>query len=157
VMVRRTCLERVGPFDVGLKASEDRDMWSRIAACFAIACLPEILGRKRAVATGVSSDVEITLRSRVRLWLKALSLFPDLVQPRDVHRLLAPTYIQLGYVVLSKGNTKAARWAGLQSLKIADNLYQRCLGLGLIVFSVTGPSFANSLFRVKRRLSPREN
>ncbi len=36
VMVRRKCLEAVGPFDTTLKVSEDREMWIRIAARFQV-------------------------------------------------------------------------------------------------------------------------
>src|SRR5439155_3463374 len=78
VIVRKACFEKVGLFDVDLRAAEDRDMWSRISAYFPIACLPELLGKTRQIASSVSNDVETTLRSRIRLWSKAHNLFPDL-------------------------------------------------------------------------------
>ena len=34
-MIQKACFDRVGTFDETLRAVEDRDMWLRIAACFA--------------------------------------------------------------------------------------------------------------------------
>jgi glycosyltransferase involved in cell wall biosynthesis len=42
VVVRRSCFEKVGPFDTSLRSVEDRDMWLRIAAHYPIVklCVP---------------------------------------------------------------------------------------------------------------------
>src|SRR5882762_2853867 len=48
VMARTTCFIKAGLFDESLRVVEDRDMWLRIAAYFTIACVPVILGKKRA-------------------------------------------------------------------------------------------------------------
>jgi glycosyltransferase involved in cell wall biosynthesis len=152
VMVRTTCFDTTGLFDVALKAAEDRDMWSRIAVYFPIASIPKLLGRKRAVASGLSRDVETTLRSRIRLWNKARRLFPDLAPVSTVNALLAPTYVQLGFVLLRKNKTREARKAGLESFRVSRDPYEWFLATSLLIFSLTGRAFADSVFRLKRRL-----
>ena len=42
-MVRRSCFETVGVFDPNITSSEDRDMWTRIAACYPFAVIKEPL------------------------------------------------------------------------------------------------------------------
>ncbi len=152
VMVRRQCFDTTALFDTTLKAAEDRDMWSRIAAQFPIGCIPTMLGRKRAVASSVSRDLETTLRSRVRLWNKARLLFPELAPVRTVNALLAPTYVQLGFLLLDRDNTREARQLALQALKIARQPSKWLMATSLFIFSFTGRSFANSAFRAKRWL-----
>jgi glycosyltransferase involved in cell wall biosynthesis len=157
VMVRRHCFDITGLFDVDLKAAEDRDMWSRIAAAFPIVCLPKVLGRKRVVLSSLSHDVENTLRSRIRVWSKARRLFPDLAPIRTVNALLAPTYVQLGFVLLHKDNTREARKAGLMSFRLSRDPAELFLATSLVIFSLTGRAFADSVFRIKRRLLSKGN
>jgi glycosyltransferase involved in cell wall biosynthesis len=152
VMVRRECFDVTGVFDVKLKVSEDRDMWSRIAAAFPVAYIPGILGRKRIVASSISRDVETTLRSRILLWKKARRLFPHLAPARTVNSLLASTYVQLGFILLHKNKTREARQFGLTSFTVSRHPYEWFLAASLVIFSFTGSSFANSVFRTKRRL-----
>jgi glycosyltransferase involved in cell wall biosynthesis len=140
VMVRKRCFETAGLFDVNLRGPEDRDMWSRIAASFEIACIPLRLGRKRIVPSSVSRDSEATLRSRIRLWSKARQLFPDLASGRTVNALLAPTYLELGFVQLRKGQRGEARKAGLRSLWRSRRPSQWALATGLVLLS-----FSNTL------------
>ena len=152
VMVRKRCFDATGVFDLSLRGPEDRDMWSRIAVHFPIAYVPGLLGRKRAVADSVSRDQEATLRSRIRLWSKARRLFPDLAPIRTVNALLAPTYVQLGFVLLGKNKTREAREAGLKSFSVSRDPYEWFLATSLVVFSLTGRAFADSVFRTKRRI-----
>jgi len=152
VMARRACFDATGLFDVALRGPEDRDMWSRIAVHFPIACIPRVMGRKRAVMGSVSRDVESTLRSRILLWTKARKLFPDLAPVRVVNALLAPTYLQLGFVLLHRDRTREARAAGLKSFSVSRNPYQWVLAASLVVLTFAGGAFANSVFRTKRRL-----
>jgi glycosyltransferase involved in cell wall biosynthesis len=42
-MVRRCCFETVGVFDPNLTSAEDRDMWTRLAACYPFAVVKEPL------------------------------------------------------------------------------------------------------------------
>jgi len=152
VMVRKACFESTGVFDVTLRGPEDRDMWSRIAVRFPVAFIPRVLGRKRAVAASVSRDVEMTLRSRIRMWTKIRQMFPALAPRRTIHALLAPTYLQLGYLLLQKGNTREARSAAIDALRRSRKAGEWLLATSLIVFSFTGRETANAVFRAKQRM-----
>jgi glycosyltransferase involved in cell wall biosynthesis len=152
VMARTACFKTTGLFDVALRGPEDRDMWSRIAVYFPIACIPRVLGAKRVVASSVSRDVETTLRSRIRLWTKARTLFPELTPVRTVNALLAPTYVQLGFVLLRKNKAGEARALGWKALRVSRDPYESFLAASLVFFSFTGRAFADSMFRTKRWL-----
>ncbi len=43
VIVRKKCFEQIGYFDSALEPFEDWDMWIRLARCFELATIPEIL------------------------------------------------------------------------------------------------------------------
>jgi len=150
VTARRECFETAGLFDLALKGPEDRDMWSRIAAHFPIACIPRMLGRKRAVPSSVSRNAETTLRSRIRLWHKARDLFPDLAPVGTVNALLAPTYAQLGFILLFRDNPREAREMGWKSFTVSRDPSAWLLATSLIIFSCTGKTFANAVFGAKR-------
>lgn len=152
VMVRRSCFQSTGVFDVGLKVSEDRDMWSRIAVRFPVAFIPRVLGRKRAVAFSASRDVETTLRSRIRMWTKVRRLFPDLAPMRTVNALLAPTYVQLGFVLLEKGKTREARDIALKSFAVSRQPTLWLLAASLVIFTCIGKASTDFAFEIRRRL-----
>ena len=154
VMVRTACFKTAGLFDVALRGPEDRDMWSRLAMCFPIACIPRVLGAKRVVTSSVSRDVETTLRSRIRLWTKAQILFPEQAPAGTINALLAPTYVQLGFVLLHKNKIEEARRLGWKGLSVARDPSQWFLAASLVFFSYTGRAFADSVFRTTRRLLP---
>jgi glycosyltransferase involved in cell wall biosynthesis len=151
VLVRKACLDRVGPFDPVLTNAEDRDMWLRVAAHFPIACIPEVLSRKRVVLSGLSRNVEKGLRSRIRLWTRAHELFPVLAPKRVVKPLLAATYLQLGFVLLEKDCSREARQMAFKCLAVSRNPQQWLLAASLVMLSVGSSRFAHSMFRVKRR------
>ncbi len=152
VLVRRECFDTEGLFECELKASEDRDMWSRIAARYPIGAVPRVLGRKRVVASSVSRDVEKTLRSRIVMWTRARRLFPQMAPRRTVNALLAPTYLQLGFVLFEKGNTREARSMALQSIRLARAPRGWLGGASLVFLSFVGKPFANVMFGISRWL-----
>jgi glycosyltransferase involved in cell wall biosynthesis len=155
VMARRECFVVAGGFDVRLKAAEDRDMWSRIAAHFPVACVPAVLGRKRIVPSSLSRDIEMTLRGRILLWTKARQTFPALASRRMINSLLAPTYLQLGYVLFDKNQPREARQMAFRCLATSRAPYDWFLAASLVAFSFTGRAVAERVFRTKRRLASR--
>jgi len=152
VMSRRECFDTCGLFDVSLRGPEDRDMWSRIAVQYSIAGLGVVHGRKRVVSTSVSRDVEMTLRSRVRLWTKARQLFPHLAPARTINALLSSTYLQLAFVLLQKGNTRESRYFALKTLGVSRKPSERLMAISTVVFSVTGNRVARAVFSLNRML-----
>lgn len=119
VMVRRSCLTASGPFDLSLPNVEDRDMWLRLAAVVPVACLPEVMACKRSHGANISMRTELTLRSRIRVWQRARQRFPALAPATVYESLLAPTYQQLGYLVLARGKRREARRCAAASVTCA--------------------------------------
>jgi glycosyltransferase involved in cell wall biosynthesis len=65
ILVRRSCYEDVGPFDTSLRASEDWDLWLRIARDFKIMGTTRILTRHRILPGSMSSDPTRMLTNRL--------------------------------------------------------------------------------------------
>jgi glycosyltransferase involved in cell wall biosynthesis len=63
VLFRRECLATVGLFDETMRATEDRDLWFRIAERYPIAYIDHVLARYRISPTSMSAD-----RERMRVW-----------------------------------------------------------------------------------------
>jgi len=119
VMIRRECLMRAGLFDEDLPNAEDRDLWLRVAADCEIACLPLVLAVWRGHGSNISKRTELALRSRIRMWERNRSRFPELATTATYQRLFAVTYLELGYILLAKGEGREARRWGVASLRNA--------------------------------------
>jgi glycosyltransferase involved in cell wall biosynthesis len=119
VMIRKECFATAGLFDVALPNAEDREMWLRIAAHFPIACLPQVLARKRSHGANISLRTEIALRSRIHVWRQCRQRFPALAAAAVYDQLLAVTYHELGYIHLEKGEGRDARRCARASLRCA--------------------------------------
>jgi glycosyltransferase involved in cell wall biosynthesis len=169
VMARKECFVKAGLFDESLRVAEDRDMLLRITAYFKIACIPFILGKKRAHESNISSSAELTLRCRVAVWDNARRRFPSLAPAAIVHNLMADAYLQLGYILLAKDQQKDARQAGLQSLIHAAKAvfmrtsrhpflpaYQWFHGVWLMLFTCMGGPMTQSLWRAKNAIFKRQ-
>lgn len=66
VTFRRSCLEKVGYFDETMRATEDRDLWLRIAQQFEIAFVPEVIAQYRTSEGSMSTDMDRMLQSQRR-------------------------------------------------------------------------------------------
>lgn len=161
VMVRKECFETVGLFDESLRSVEDRDLWLRISAHFEIACLPEIVCRRRVHKSNISENSELSLRGRVKVLEKNRRIFSNLVPAAIWHRQLADAYLQLGYVVLEKNQRMEALRAGVLSLMHAvrrgvmnglPSSYPWGWAIGLILAGVMGWGLARSLWRAGNTL-----
>jgi hypothetical protein len=161
VMIRASCLSKTGLFDVALPNAEDRDMWLRLAAYFPIACLPQVLARKRSHGTNISARTEIALRSRLRVWDQSRRRFPTLAPAAVYNELLADTYQQLGYVVLAKGQGREARRFGIASLNCAIRRvgrpgslipYRWSLSIALIPLSFVHWKFVRYVWQARNAL-----
>jgi glycosyltransferase involved in cell wall biosynthesis len=56
VTFRRKCVDEVGLFDETLRATEDRDMWLRIAQRYEVALVPEVIAHYRMSPNSMSTD-----------------------------------------------------------------------------------------------------
>ena len=169
VMVRRTCFGKAGLFDESLRVVEDRDMWLRIAAYFKIACIPVILGKKRVHESNISKGTELTLRCRVDVWGNAHRRFPQLTPAAIMHNLMADAYLQLGYLLLTKGQRQDARRAALKSLAHASRAvfmrtslhtflpsYRWFLAIWLLLFTFMSWPMTQLLWRAKNVILKRK-
>ena len=56
VTFRRKCVDEVGPFDENLRATEDRDLWFRIALRYEVAFVPKVIAHYRVSPNSMSTD-----------------------------------------------------------------------------------------------------
>jgi hypothetical protein len=120
-MVRKECFEKVGLFDLDLIPVEDRDLWLRIAAHFAVAHLPWVLCDKRLHPFNISNDKARMLYTRARVLEKNRLSFPGMAPSGVWNRQLATLYANAGRLSLLKGQKKEARKAAVQSMKNAPS------------------------------------
>jgi glycosyltransferase involved in cell wall biosynthesis len=62
VLFRKQCLDLVGPFDETMRATEDRDLWFRIAERYEVAYINEILAHSRITPGSMTSDPDRMLK-----------------------------------------------------------------------------------------------
>ena len=95
-VVRRECLEKVGPFDESLRWGEDADMWLRLArAGYAFGYLDQPLLQYRIHADSMTAHVS---PQQVQGWTDVLKkFFADPELPADIRALEAEAYSVLHY------------------------------------------------------------
>ncbi len=64
ITFRRECVEKVGFFDESMRATEDRDMWLRIAQHYEVAFVPRVVALYRTSTSSMSGDLPRMLRSQ---------------------------------------------------------------------------------------------
>jgi hypothetical protein len=94
VLVRRECFERVGLFDETLRASEDWDMWLRVAREFRFGGISQPLLHYRMHGNNMSADPEYMLRYQLMVVEKHFGLpdGPPETWPRERQRVYAAVY-----------------------------------------------------------------
>ena len=65
VTVRRACLEEIGLFDEAMRATEDRDLWLRLAQRYEIAFIPEVLAYYRTAASSASLNYDKMMKAQL--------------------------------------------------------------------------------------------
>jgi glycosyltransferase involved in cell wall biosynthesis len=114
-VVRKKCFEEVGLFDESLSASEDHDMWLRIARFFKVDFIDEPLAHAHisVVREQRMSSYEIVLQeSNIELRKKALKQNPELYKSLSLdalNRIFYSLYKRLGILYIVKGRIKNAR------------------------------------------------
>jgi len=132
VLIRHTCLDRVGLFDEqpDFRAVEDFDLWLRIAAEFPVLYVPGDVAAIRRHSQSISRDVAV-LRSRaLKVMAKAELQYPDLMHQYRAarHEGYARTHGAVAVAELKQGHLGAGLKHGLQAL--AHALQMPGLGLG---------------------------
>jgi hypothetical protein len=65
-MFRRSCIDVVGGFDESMRASEDRDLWFRIALRYDVAVVPDVIAFYRTSSNSMSADADRMLKAQLR-------------------------------------------------------------------------------------------
>jgi glycosyltransferase involved in cell wall biosynthesis len=121
ITVRRSILDRVGPFDVTLRSGQDWDLWWRIARVTQIGYLDEVVCTYRITPDGLSRMGVAAAESWVCRDRKALATFTDLT-PRQKRLLHLRLYRDLRYQALylaAQSRPREARASSREALRVA--------------------------------------
>lgn len=126
VVVRKSVLDRAGPFDVNLRSIEDYDMWLRIAAISGIGFLPDALASWRDRTGQMSGNRERMIEFEALVLGLALEREPGLRRSlgQRVNRRFARLYDEEGWRDLDGGRLRSAKRRFLRALRY-DPLWQR--------------------------------
>jgi len=144
-VVRREVLEEVGVFNEALAVCEDVNMWLRIASCWKMAALREVLVtvyKRVGSLSMVAGGTKIALAGKLAALQHVEASCEDLSQSeqRTLQRSLAVYYYKSGSARLTAGERESAR----EHLGIAIR-YRPFYGLALVKFG--GSLMPLSMFR----------
>lgn len=109
VVVRRECFDVVGVFNPALPASEDHELWLRIARRFAIGFLEEPLAEYRRKTNGINSNHQLLFEGYRGFYEILLRDYrPHLARPRAAERQLAKFEYLCGTNALKRGERRRA-------------------------------------------------
>lgn len=155
-MIRRSCFDKVGLFDLEIPHIPDCDMWARVAAHYPIAVVKEILVYYRQHPSGMSRDYEKQAKdSRVKIE-KAFAQAPfELLHLRS--KAYAYAFLWLAWKVIFDGGdpTKArdfARQAVLHYPPMRYSTKHIRLQVTLAIIKLFGSSFYLQLKNWKHKL-----
>jgi glycosyltransferase involved in cell wall biosynthesis len=70
VTFRRECVDLVGGFDESMRATEDRDLWLRIAQYYEVARVPKVIAFYRISPGAMTSDIERMFNAQLHFLAK---------------------------------------------------------------------------------------
>jgi glycosyltransferase involved in cell wall biosynthesis len=109
VLFRRRCLDVAGFFDESFQATEDRDLWYRIARSFPVAYLSEVLAYYRVSPGSLSREWERSRASQLQFFEKHRSA--GLASALEYRQGLANLHREHGDVLFNRGElAESIRW-----------------------------------------------
>ncbi len=114
VTFRRSTVEAVGFFDETMRATEDRDLWFRIAQRFEVRLVPEIIAQYRLSSNAMSTDADRMLRSQLQFAAKHYGQ-PG-CGPRARRMALSHIYRQRAETLAARGQTGLAMRNALRAI-----------------------------------------
>lgn len=109
VLVRRECFAACGVFNPSLRASEDHELWLRIARRFAIGFIDEPLAEYRRNTGGINSDHRLLYEGYRGFYEIVLSEYRNFLNdPKRAERLLAKFEYLCGTEALKRGEARPA-------------------------------------------------
>ncbi len=137
VTIRRSCLADVGQFDESMRATEDRDLWFRIALRYEVAFVPKVIAHYRVSAGSMSTDMDRMMRAQFRFIDKHFGAPGCGRVPRRIAR--ARVWKQRGEIFHERRipwqAARSAWWAcwiwpfGVDNLRTAASLSLRLIGV----------------------------
>ena len=116
VTFRRSCVEQIGLFDETLRATEDRDLWVRIAQRFQVACVPEVIAQYRTSPQAMTTDPERMLRAQLQFVEKHFRSPGCGIRARRV--ALSWVYRQRAEALVKRGRTREAVSSALHAVAL---------------------------------------
>lgn len=138
ITFRRKCVEEVGPFDEKMRATEDRDLWFRIALRYEVALAPKVIALYRMSAGSMSTDPSRMLNAQLQFIEKHYGSPGCGMLARRI--ALGRVYKQLAEAQQLRGQKGSALASALRALamvpldlataRTAASMLLRCIGLG---------------------------
>lgn len=117
VTFRRKCVDAIGTFDESMKATEDRDLWLRIAQRYTVALVPKVIALYRISPQAMTTDPDRMLKAQLQFVQKHYGTPGCGVRARRV---------ALGWIYRQRAEALAVRrqkWAALGSALRALGYY----------------------------------
>ena len=130
ITFRRKCLDEVGFFDETMRATEDRDLWLRIALRYEVGFVPKVLAYYRLSPNSMSTDPQRMLQAQLKFIRKHYGSEGCGLRPRQI--ALARSYKQRAEAL----KVQSQPWAALMSALQAVTFYP---------FDMDNPRTAGSL------------
>jgi glycosyltransferase involved in cell wall biosynthesis len=154
VMVRRECFFEVGLFDVSLYASEDWDMWIRLAKKYEFEPAKGFQYLYRLHAHRASSRVNTYKRlNAVRIILK--KYLPDIDTLPQKNKLMSTWYSHFGLINFENGDTKNAKKAYIKAIKENPANIAAYFKLTICLFGLKINDFISKILQNSRVIYPR--
>ena len=109
VTLRRSCIDAVGLFDETMRATEDRDLWLRIALRYEVSFIPKVIALYRTSPNSMSTDMDRMLKAQLQ-FIRKHSGSPG-CGAMSTRIAIARVYKQRGEVFRERGS----RWKALQA------------------------------------------
>ncbi len=84
ITFRRQCLDEIGIFDETMRATEDRDLWLRIALRYEVAFVPKVLAYYRVSPNSMSTDTQRMLTAQLHFIRKHYGSEGCGLRPRQI-------------------------------------------------------------------------
>ncbi len=116
ITFRRRCIDDVGFFDETMRATEDRDLWLRIALRYEVAFVPEVIASYRVSPNSMSANSQRMLEAQLHFIRKHYGAKGCGLRPRQIS--LARAYKQQAEAFNKQGRAGDALASALKAVAL---------------------------------------
>lgn len=135
VMVRRACLEQVGPFNESLAVGEDYNLWLRIAVRWDVAVIPEALAIRHVSPGSLSltTTPDQAFKAIIAAFEHVMKSSPSLgsSERKALRKAIAKRYYEYGSYLLREGERRESQRQLLRALREGSKDWRLLPKLGL--------------------------